>query len=110
MWSAVRPPLADDRPESTFERMSLALALLCALQAPIAFTHATLIDGRDSTPRRDQTVIVRGNKIASVGAAGTIRVPANATVIDARGKYLIPGLWDMHVHTTIVGGRELLAL
>jgi imidazolonepropionase-like amidohydrolase len=90
--------------------MLLALTLLAALQAPIAFTHTNIIDGRDSVPRRDQTVVVRGNKIVSAGPASTIKVPANASIIDARGKYLIPGLWDMHVHTTIIGGRDLLAL
>ena len=88
----------------------MLIALVFALQTPIAFTHATVIDGRDSTPRRDQTVIIRGNKITTVGAAKSTSVPAGASVIDARGKFLIPGLWDMHVHTTITGGRDLLAL
>jgi len=37
-------------------------------------------------------------------------VPSDARVVDARGKFLIPGLWDMHVHTSIIGGRALLAL
>jgi len=90
--------------------MLIALSLVFAFQTPIAFTHASVIDGRDSIPRRDQTVLIRGNRIAAVGAANTISVPAGATVIDARGKFLIPGLWDMHVHTTVTGGRDLLAL
>ena len=88
----------------------MLIALVFALQTPIAFTHATVIDGRDSTPRRDQTVIIRGNEITAVGATNSTRVPTGASIIDARGKFLIPGLWDMHVHTTITGGRDLLAL
>jgi imidazolonepropionase-like amidohydrolase len=54
--------------------------------------------------------VIRGQKIAAVGVTGVVKVPNGATVIDARGKYLIPGLWDMHVHTTITGGRDLLPL
>jgi len=46
-------------------------------QPPIAFTHVTVIDGADSVPRRDQTVIVRGTRIAAVGpASSTTRAPA----------------------------------
>jgi hypothetical protein len=43
-------------------------------------------------------VVVVGNRIAALGEVGKIRIPKNAYVIDAAGKYLIPGLWDMHVH------------
>jgi imidazolonepropionase-like amidohydrolase len=46
----------------------------------------------------------------AVGPARTTRVPAGARRVDGRGKFLIPGLWDMHVHTVTFGGRELLAL
>ena len=45
------------------------------------------------------TVIVAGNRIADVGKTGKVRVPRNAQIIDASGKFLIPGLWDMHAHT-----------
>jgi imidazolonepropionase-like amidohydrolase len=79
-------------------------------QAAVAFTGVTVIDGTDSIPRRDQTVIVRGNRIASVSARRATRVPSGARVIDGRGKFLVPGFWDMHVHTAITGGREMLAL
>src|SRR5262245_26612535 len=78
--------------------------------ASLAFTHVTLIDGRSATPLRDMTVVVRGNRIAAVSAADSVSVAGISTVIDARGKYLIPGLWDMHVHTVMPGGRQVLAL
>lgn len=90
--------------------LTLALSASAVAQAPFAFTHANVIDGRDSTPRRDQTVMIRGRRITAVGPAHSVVIPGNARVIDARGKYLIPGLWDMHVHTSIVGGRRLLEL
>lgn len=79
-------------------------------QQAIAFTHVTVIDGTDSTPRRDQTVVVRGPHISVVGSSRATKIPSNARVIDARGKFLIPGLWDMHVHTAVLGGRNLLGL
>jgi len=79
-------------------------------QGVIAFTHATVIDGTDSIPRPDQTVVVRGNRITAVGASRSIVVPRGARVVDARGNFLIPGLWDMHVHTAVLGGRRLLGL
>ena len=96
----------------------MAVAALVASGAPraagaqtaIAFTGVTVIDGRDSLPRREQTVIVRGKRIVSVAPSGSTTVPAGARVIDGRGKYLVPGFWDMHVHTAIAGGRDLLSL
>ena len=79
-------------------------------QSAVAFTGVTVIDGTDSIPRHDQTVVVQGDRIASVSARGATRVPRGARVIDGRGKFLVPGFWDMHVHTAITGGREMLAL
>jgi len=79
-------------------------------QQTIAFTHVTVIDGADSIPRLDQTVVVRGTHIAVVESSRAATIPSNARVIDGRGKFLIPGLWDMHVHTSVIGGRSLLGL
>lgn len=79
-------------------------------QESLAFTRVTVIDGTDPNPRHDQTVVVRGNRIVSVGPSRSARVPAGARVVAGRGKFLIPGLWDMHVHTSIIGGREVLPL
>jgi hypothetical protein len=44
------------------------------------------------------TVIVSGNRIQTIGAANSAALPSNARVVDGRGKFVIPGLWDMHVH------------
>src|SRR5690242_6616487 len=88
----------------------LALASVVGAQQPIAFTHVNVIDGRDSTVRADQTIIVTRNRIAAAGQSSRVQVPTGALTIDGRGKYLIPGLWDMHVHTTIIGGRGTLEL
>lgn len=79
-------------------------------QGAIAFTRVSVIDGADSVPRPDQTVVVRGARIVTVGPAETARIPAGALVVDGRGRFLLPGFWDMHVHTALEGGRELLKL
>lgn len=65
--------------------------------AAIAITHVTVVDVRGGSPRTDATVVVRGNRIASIGSSDSV-APADARIVDGRGKYLIPGLWDMHVH------------
>lgn len=65
---------------------------------PLVFTHVTVIDttGAPSTP--DMTVIITGDRVTNLGKTGKIRVPKGAQVIDSTGKFLIPGLWDMHTH------------
>src|SRR5262245_32715004 len=74
---------------------------------PLVFTHVTVIDMADASPRPEMTVVVVGNRIAALGKTGKIRAPRNAQVVDASGKYLIPGLWDMHIHSdTYDKGRK----
>jgi len=67
-------------------------------QAPIALTHVTVIDVTGGPVRRDTTVLITGDRITAIGDSANISLPAGATVVDATGKFLIPGLWDMHVH------------
>lgn len=64
----------------------------------IAIVGATLIDGTGRPTGDAATVIVDGSHVTSVGLAATTTVPPGATVIDARDKFLTPGLVDMHVH------------
>jgi cytosine/adenosine deaminase-related metal-dependent hydrolase len=66
--------------------------------AALAFTGVTVVDVADGRLVPEQTVVVTGNRVQTVGPMGKIRVPAGAQVVEAKGKYLIPGLWDMHVH------------
>jgi imidazolonepropionase-like amidohydrolase len=65
----------------------------------LAFTHVTVIDVNGAPAGPDMTVVVTDKRISELGKSGDIKVPAGARIVDARGKYLIPGLWDMHVHT-----------
>lgn len=64
-----------------------------------AFTHVTIIDATGAPPQPDMTLVVMGAHIGALGKDGKVRIPANAQVIDASGKFLIPGLWEMHAHT-----------
>jgi imidazolonepropionase-like amidohydrolase len=52
-------------------------------------------------PEEGQTVILRGNKIERVGSARETAIPSGATLIEGRGKHLLPGLADMHVHLAV---------
>jgi imidazolonepropionase-like amidohydrolase len=64
----------------------------------IAVTNVSVIPVNVDTVVRDATVLVRDGRIVSVGSASATTVPRGARVIDGRGKFLIPGLTDMHVH------------
>ncbi|MGK2935539.1 MAG: amidohydrolase family protein [Gemmatimonadaceae bacterium] len=64
----------------------------------LAITGVTVIDVETGARRPNQTVVTAGNRIAAIGSKSSVKIPAGATVIDGRGKFLIPGLWDMHTH------------
>ncbi|MFI6293971.1 amidohydrolase family protein [Nonomuraea sp. NPDC050790] len=62
-----------------------------------ALTGVTLIDGSGAAPVRGATVLLAGDRIVAAGRR--VRAPSEANVIDLRGKYVIPGLWDTHTHS-----------
>jgi len=64
----------------------------------LAIVHVTLIDATGAPAKPHMTVVVAADRIGEVGPAARVRVPVGAQVIDGTGKFLIPGLWDMHVH------------
>ena len=64
----------------------------------LVFNHVTVIDMTGARPKPDMAVVIQGNRITAIGKSARTRFPKNARVIDATGKFLIPGLWDMHVH------------
>lgn len=74
--------------------------------ASLAITPVAVIDVEDGVARPDRTVVVEGKRITAVGAAASVGIPSGARVIDGTGKYLIPGLWDMHAHASR-GGRAV---
>jgi imidazolonepropionase-like amidohydrolase len=78
--------------------------------APVAFVHADVVtmDGPDAL--LDQTVVVSGGRITALGPSARTAVPRNARVVYAKGRYLSPGLADMHVHLYFPGELPLYPL
>src|SRR5262245_37009163 len=67
----------------------------------------TLIDGNGGTPSRDVQIVIQGNRITNIGRKGQNR-PANAQVINADGKYIVPGLWDAQMNYYWYHGEAFL--
>jgi cytosine/adenosine deaminase-related metal-dependent hydrolase len=80
-------------------------AIAGAQSAAIVVTNVTLIDGTGASPRV-ATIVVEGDRIAAISRSRGARTPTGATIVDGRGKYLIPGMWDMHIHIGIGGYEE----
>lgn len=80
------------------ELTELAKRLSPQRKGALAIVGGTLIDGTGKAPVADSTVVIKGNHIAAAGPRSQVKVPAGVTVVDARGKYVLPGLWDMHAH------------
>src|SRR5678815_4607415 len=71
----------------------------------LVISKVNLVDVVDGRVTPNTTVIINGPSITAVQSAGT--PPAGAQLIDAQGKYLIPGLWDMHAHTQATAESSL---
>jgi imidazolonepropionase-like amidohydrolase len=77
----------------------------------VVITHVTVIDAAGRSSKPDMSVEIRGDRIARIEPSSEAAIPSHARVIDGTRKFLIPGLWDMHVHTFfgdwVPGGREV---
>ena len=109
-WEGAVPEIAEaqDAMIATQEKAQVG-RLAHHPQGALAFTHARLLDPATGTVRPGTTVVVSGDRIATVGEDGKVAVPAGAEVVDARGRTLMPGLWDMHVHLLSQDGPLHLA-
>jgi len=84
-------------------RLLLAVVLLPSFLAAgpssqLAIIHVTVVDATGRAPQPDQTVLISGDRIAFIHAFATAKIPKEVRTIDASGKFLVPGFWDMHVH------------
>ena len=91
----------------TLYHIAWAVSAACAGSAPaaaktppntIAFVHASVVPMDRERVLRDQTVVVAGGRITALGPAARVKIPKGAVRIEARGRYLLPALSDMHVH------------
>jgi imidazolonepropionase-like amidohydrolase len=98
-YAAEQPKLIKAQDEAMASRTAALAKKLSKLTAgPVAFTHVRLFDADGLRFLADQTVVVDGGTIAAVGPAESVSVPTAAQIIDGRGKTLVPGLWDCHMH------------
>ena len=65
----------------------------------LALTHVIVINPSETSPSPDTTVLIAKDRIVEVGPSKIVKIPPGALIVDASGKFLIPALWDMHVHT-----------
>jgi Amidohydrolase family len=80
--------------------------LLCAVNQPtlstrpksLVLTHVTVIDATGAAAKPDMTVVIKDGRILEIGKGAQVHPPEHAETVNATGKFLIPGLWDMHVH------------
>ena len=77
----------------------VATSNLLGEERNLVFTHVNIIDATGSPVQPDMTVTIHGEHIVEIARSDQVHFLPNARIVDARGKYLIPGLWDMHVHT-----------
>lgn len=84
-----------------------SIAGLVSAQAKItALVGGRLIDGWGGAPVNQSVVLIEGERIKAVGTVDSLPVPTGAEVIDCRGMSVLPGLWDCHVHTMLLGHSD----
>lgn len=107
-WESFIPEIAAAQDSvATARSKRLAAELKRKPLTPVLFRNARLFDSESGRMLENMSVLVEGNRIASVGSR--IAAPANAEVIDVSGKTLMPGLWDMHVHIDDADGMHQIA-
>src|SRR5262245_52501439 len=87
-------------------QISVLIALFTPIRAQepyrkastIAITHVNIVDTNGGRTRSEMTVTLREGKIADIGKSSKILIPADSIVVNGKGKFLIPGLSDMHIH------------
>jgi imidazolonepropionase-like amidohydrolase len=104
---------------AAFPLVGTLVSLLLATTAPVtstantmqnsrvkALVGGTLIDGFGGKPLRNSVVIIEGARIKAVGQIGSLPIPKDAEIISTEGMSVLPGLWDMHVHTMLNGHSD----
>jgi imidazolonepropionase-like amidohydrolase len=100
-WEPAVPAMIEAQETAAAVRFqTLAQTLAHRPTGALVFRNANLFDAEHARMIPHTTVVISGNRIQSVGPDQTTSVPAGAQVIDAAGKALLPGLWDMHVHVS----------
>src|SRR5688500_1932273 len=97
---------SNDHSMRTFFRISALAFFACtcsAQAATVALVGGRLIDGFGGPPLANSVILIEGDRIKAIGQVGKLQVPAGAEVISTEGMDVLPGLWDAHVHTMLLG-------
>jgi hypothetical protein len=105
-FEAVRQPYQGQLGVFIAAAVQMDLAALTKLSATarmaparrLAITGATLEDSTGAGPVKDSVILIENGLIVELGPRSQVRIPKDATILDASGKYAVPGLWDMHAH------------
>jgi amidohydrolase family protein len=98
-WESSVPKLLDKQEAVESARtLELARTLVRRPKQPVAIINANVFDAATGQSAPGSTVLIDGNRIRTVGKDGSVAIPSHAERVDAGGKTLLPGLWDMHVH------------
>ncbi len=109
-WEAAIPTLRDEQDaEDARRRTEQARRLRRVPRGPVVIEHANVFDAESASMRPGTTVIFVQQRIVAVGPDGSLDIPAGAERIDAAGRALLPGLWDMHTHPELDDGPLFLA-
>jgi imidazolonepropionase-like amidohydrolase len=109
-WESTAPALlAAQDARLSAKRREQSMRLRQAPKGPVVIEHARVFDAEAKAMRSGTTVVIEGNLIRAVGPDGSTAIPGGAERIDAAGRALIPGLWDMHSHPEAPDGLLLLA-
>lgn len=98
-FESVMPALVASAGKDGMAALAAMGQALPGTRAPkLALIGGTVIDGTGAPPLTDATIVLDGNRIRAVGPSSQVAIPEGAKQIDARGKTILPGLWDMHAH------------
>jgi len=98
-WERAAPEILErQRVADSARTVRLAATLARRPTGAVAIRHAELFDAATATVKPGMTVVVEGSRIVRVAPDASATVPAGAEEIDAHGRTLMPGMWDMHVH------------
>jgi len=92
-WAAIAVAVIAPGAKPAGSRVDAGAAL-----EPLVITHVTVVDLQAGGLLEDRSIVLSGKRIERVEPSASSSVPAGARIVDGSGAYVIPGLWDMHVH------------
>src|SRR5262245_52497331 len=93
----------------SFAALAIVLGVSMLAQPPapvVALTGATIIDGNGGPPIADGVLVISGSRIGAIGPRASVQVPAGATTVDVKGRWIAPGFIDTNVHLSLYGGQN----